>query len=123
MVRQIVVAGFSLVLVSGCAAISPVQIGQTVGMIGGATAVPGVGAPVGALLGTIVGTIFQKRVDQETEQRERKELAEQLGTPAVVTSQSKPIAPPQGEPVRVWVDEFMQDGNILAGRFEVRHLQ
>ncbi len=123
MVRQILVAGLSLVLVSGCAAISPVQIGQTVGMIGGATAVPGLGAPVGALLGTIVGTIFQKRFDQVTEQRERKELAEQPGTPAVAISQSKPIAPPQGEPVRVWVDEVMRGGNILAGHFEVRRLQ
>ena len=116
------IAGLSVMLVSGCAALSPIQLGQTAGTIAGAAAVPGLGAPLGALLGTVVGSVFQKEVDKVTEKRERKELTEQFGQDRISSSASLRAARPQGEPIRVWVDEVMRDGDVLTGHFEMRHL-
>jgi len=116
----------SIVLTSGCAMMSPVQVGQTAGTIAGAAAVPGIGAPLGALVGMLAGMLVQGQVDQVTEQRERKELAEQLQDEPITASAqlaSTATAPVGGHPTRVWVDETVENGRILAGRFETRHLQ
>ena len=109
-----------LVLASGCAGVSPAQVGQTAGTIAGAAIAPGVGAPFGALVGLLAGMVVQGHVDKATETRERKELSDQL---AVGEQPTAPRASaPQGEPTRVWVDETVQDGRLLAGRFETQVL-
>lgn len=120
--RPILVGAMLLTIASGCAGISPVQIGQTVGTIAGAVLVPG-GAPIGALVGMLTGMLVQGQVDKATETRERKELSERLttgdGQPAMIAE-----APPEpvGPPTRVWVDETVQEGRLVAGHFEVRRI-
>src|SRR3989338_4814398 len=76
--RSLLVGLLSVVLCVGCAGVSPAQMGQTAGTIAGAAIVPGVGAPLGALVGLLAGLIVQQRVDEATENRERKELSEEL---------------------------------------------
>lgn len=123
MLKHVIVLSLSLVVGSGCAMFSPVQLGQTVGTIAGAAAAPGVGAPFGALIGTLLGIVFQRQVDQVTAQRERKELSAQLGRDTPPLDETKQPVRPQGEPQRVWVDETVRDGAVLAGHFETRHLE
>ena len=113
----------SLAGLSGCASFSPVQLGQTAGTIAGAAAIPGIGAPVGAIMGSLLGSIFQKKMDQVTEQRERVELADQLERGSDKSASEARAALPRGEPVRVWVDEAVQDGQLMAGHFETRYLE
>ena len=109
-----------MVLVSGCAAIPPSQVGQTAGTIAGAALAPGIGAPIGALVGLLAGMVVQGEVDKATEKRERNELGEQL---TVRSSPSSELERPlQGEPIRVWVDEIVQEGRLIAGHFDVRYL-
>lgn len=109
-----------VVLCSGCAGISPAQLGQTAGTIAGAAIVPGVGAPIGALIGTLAGMVMQKKVDQLTEDRERKELSGRLVVAQKPAAES--LIVPQGSPVRVWVDETVQEGRLSAGHFDVRQI-
>jgi hypothetical protein len=104
----------------GCAGLPPAQIGQAAGTIAGMAIVPGVGAPVGALVGVLAGMLVQREMDQVVEQRERRELGEQLAAgpqPAAAPPASQP-----GEPMRVWVDETVQNGRVVAGHFDVRYL-
>ena len=117
------VGGISLLLVTGCAALSPVQIGQTAGTVVGAAAAPGLGAPLGAVLGTLVGKLFQGQVDKVTEKRERKELADQFGSKAQTVDVAETTLRSLGEPARVWVDEVERDGQVMAGHFELRYVE
>ena len=118
--RQAVVIGvISLGMASGCAGVSPAHLGQTAGTIAGSAIAPGIGAPLGALFGLVAGMLVQNEVDKVTEKHERKTLSEQLG------GASAPLADgaeelPQGVPTRVWVDETVQDGRLIAGHFETR---
>ena len=107
-------------MVSGCAGVSPAQVGQTTGTIAGAAIVPGVGAPIGALVGLLAGMVVQGHVDKVTEKKERKELGEQLASGSQPPSEEG--APPQGQATRVWVDETVQGGRLVAGHFDVRYL-
>lgn len=111
-------------MASGCAGMSPTQIGQTAGTIAGAAIVPGIGAPLGALAGMLAGMLVQGHVDQVTETRERKELGDQLARghaqPAAAAAAGPGIL---GTPTRVWVDEDVHDGRLIAGHFEVRNIQ
>ncbi len=109
-------------LCSGCAGISPSQVGQTVGTIAGSAIAPGVGAPLGALVGLLAGLFVQGEVDKVTETRERKELSEQLAVGSGPAPPAEASTPPQGEPVRVWVDETVLDGRLIAGHFDTRHI-
>ncbi|MBI2104827.1 MAG: hypothetical protein HYT90_04505 [Candidatus Omnitrophica bacterium] len=104
-------------LCAGCAGISPSQMGQTVGTIAGSAIAPGVGAPLGALVGLLAGLLVQGEVDKVTEKRERKVLSEELATGAGPMPPAEASMPPQGEPVRVWVDETVHDGRLIAGHF------
>lgn len=116
-----IVGCLTAVLLGGCAAIPPAQVGQAAGTIAGAALVPGVGAPLGALVGLLAGMLVQGEVDKVNEKRERKDLGDQMarGSQAAAPSDG---GPPSGEPVRVWVDESLRDGRLLAGHFEVRYL-
>ena len=110
-----------LSVASGCAGISPVQVGQTAGTIAGAAIAPGVGAPLGAAVGMIAGMILQRDIDKINEKKERRELGDQLSkNPAASAASAKQM--PAGEPARVWVDETLQDGRLVAGHFEIRPL-
>lgn len=119
--RRILVGALVAVSLGGCAGISPSQVGQTVGTIAGSAIVPGVGAPLGALVGLLAGLLVQGKVDQVTETRERKELGDQLATDTG-PAPSDAVAPPLGEPVRVWVDETVHDGRMVAGHFDTRYI-
>ena len=118
--RKVLVGLCSILLCGGCAGVSPAQMGQTAGTIAGAAVAPGVGAPIGALVGLLAGMVIQGQVDKVTEKHERKELGEQLAS-GVPPSAGENI-PPQGEPTRVWVDETLGGGRLVAGHFEVRYL-
>ncbi|MBI3330512.1 MAG: hypothetical protein HYZ96_00200 [Candidatus Omnitrophica bacterium] len=106
-------------LCSGCAGVSPSQMGQTAGTIAGAAIAPGVGAPLGALVGLLAGMLVQGKIDQATEKRERKELGEQMTVGSRAAQPAGANASPQGEPVRVWVDEGVSDGRLIAGHFAI----
>ena len=120
---HLLVAGLGAVFLSGCAGMSPIQVGQTAGTLVGAAAEPGVGAPVGALVGILAGMLVQQQADQVTERRERQDLAVQLETPPERLARVPEPITPRGEPVRVWVDETVRDGEFIAGHFEERRLE
>ena len=111
----------SVFLSSGCAGVSPVQVGQTAGTIVGAVIAPGIGPPLGAIAGLLAGMLVQGEVDKVTEKRERKTLGDQLATGGA-SKASEESGPPRGEPTRVWVDETVQGGRLIPGHFEVRYL-
>ena len=114
--------GVSLVVATaGCAGVGPSHVGQTAGTIAGAAIAPGIGAPIGSLIGMAVGLLVQNEMDKVTATRERRELGDQL---AHKPSQARgpEMSSLQGEPVRVWVDEQLQDGRLIPGHFEVRYL-
>ena len=119
MLRRILVAIGVAGLAMGCANVPPAQVGQTAGMIAGSAIGPA-GAPLGALVGTLVGMVFQGQIDKATEHRERQELGGQLRRAPAMPDES--ATAPTGTPVRVWVDETVQDGRLVAGHFDVRFL-
>lgn len=113
--------GVAIILtLSGCAGVSPAQVGQTAGTIAGSAIAPGVGAPLGALVGLLAGMVVQGHVDQATEQRERKELGEQLARGPLAASET--AGPVEGMPTRVWVEETVHEGRLIAGHFETRNI-
>jgi hypothetical protein len=128
MTKRVTTLVVSVIVLGGCATVSPVQLGQTAGMLVGGVAAPGVGAPLGTVIGTLMGLVLQKQVDMVTEKRERKQLTEQLGSdpgssrPSTGDTLQRGVLP-QGEPVRVWVDEAAQGGRVLAGHFEQRVIE
>ena len=104
----------------GCAGFAPAQIGQIAGTIVGSAVAPGIGAPLGALLGILTGSAVQHQMDKVTESRERVDLGQQLKPqPAPPSAPTQPLG---GTPTRVWVDETLQDGRLVAGHFDIRHL-
>ena len=122
--RLFLVGVTGCVLVSGCAGLPPAQVGQTAGTIAGAVIAPGIGAPIGALVGMLAGMVVQGELDKVTEKHERRDLSKELGAGAGAVGGSSPSnsLPPQGTPVRVWVDESVHDGRRVPGHFDVRYL-
>ena len=116
---SVLVGALSVVCLGGCASVPPAQVGQTAGTLAGAAIVPGIGAPIGALAGLLAGMLVQGELDKATETRERKELGERMahGTPPAA---GVPAEAPRGAPVRVWVDETLHDGRLIAGHFDTR---
>ena len=110
-----------LVVLSGCAGVPPAQVAQTAGTIIGSAIAPGVGAPIGSLVGLLAGMVLQGQADKATETQERQELGSRLGG-AAPSAAGSAAAASQGEPTRVWVDEAMHDGRLLAGHFDVRSI-
>ncbi len=107
------------VLVSGCSGVSATQVGQTVGGLADAAIVPAMGAPVGTLIGTLAGLVIDSHLDKSREQKERAALQEQLNRQALARTEA-PDSHPPGEATRVWVDEQVERGRLIAGHFEVR---
>ena len=105
--------------VTGCAA-SATQVGQTAGGILGGLLVPGIGTGLGALVGTVAGLALDSEIDKANEKKERVSLSSQLqaktGADAAVPQRDEPV----GQPARVWVDEAVRDGTVMAGHFEER---
>ena len=116
--RRVIVVVLAALLV-GCASVPPAQVGQAAGTIAGAALVPGIGAPLGALIGMLAGMVLQGRIDQATETRERRELGERMAHGIPPAAQAASDAP-RGAPVRVWMDETLQDGRLIAGHFDTR---
>lgn len=110
-----------LFLITGCASVSPAQVGQTTGSIVGAVLAPGIGMPLGALVGTLAGLVIENQMDKVREQEEHVELTQQLNAPAEGPS-AQPSETAFGQPTRVWVDETVDNGRLMAGHFEVRNI-
>lgn len=121
MSRHLLVAVIALGLGAGCAGVSPTHVGQTAGTIAGSVIAPGIGAPIGSLVGLMAGLLVQGRVDKVTETRERKELGSQMATTAQAPALPQEAAA-LGVPTRVWVDETLRDGRLMAGHFDTREL-
>ena len=110
----------AIVVSSGCAAMPPAQLGQTAGTIIGAAIAPGLGPPLGALAGMLAGLLVQGEVDKVTETHERRTLSDELATGPSPSAQEP--EPARGAPTRVWVDETLKNGRLMAGHFDVRSL-
>ena len=111
----------TLCLATGCASVPPSQVANAAGTVAAmavAVTPAAPAAPLVQLLGHFGSMLIQRKEDQVTETRERRELAEQMAGSGSIL-QGDPLA---GEPVRVWVDETLKDGRILPGRFEVRYV-
>ena len=117
--KRLVIIGLGLLVLAGCSGVSATQVGQTAGTIAGSAIAPGIGSTLGALVGTLAGLVIDQQVDKVREQKERVELGHQLGSPS---DQARANEPPVGQPTRVWVDEQVSGGRVLAGRFEVQYL-
>lgn len=109
-------------MMSGCASVSPTQVGQTAGSIAGGAIAPGVGMPVGALIGMLAGLIIERHIDQAREEKERVVLNERLQSPGGVWAQPVSSSQTIGEPTRVWIDERLNDGRLIAGHFDTQDL-
>ncbi len=118
--QRLLIEVLLLSLCSGCSGVSAAQVAQTVGAITGSILAPGVGAPFGALVGTLAGLVVQGQVDQATAKREHVELNDQLAAGSPPAPLPEPAMLPQGEPTRVWVDEMLHGGRLIAGHFDVR---
>ena len=120
--RAIVVGIVGVVVLSGCSSVSPPQVGQAVGGIVGTAIAPGVGTQLGSIAGMLAGMLAQGQIDKANEKHERKTLGEQMATngPSIA---GESAAPASGTPTRVWVDETVHDGRLIAGHFDTQHLQ
>jgi hypothetical protein len=108
-------------MTSGCSSMSPSQIGQTAGTIAGGAIAPGIGVPIGALVGTLTGMVVEGHLDKARERKEHVELSNQLGGSAPLPKASTTMAAlPLEAMTRVWVDEQLRDGRLVAGHFETR---
>lgn len=97
------------------------QVGQMVGTIAGTIIAPAVGGPVGGFIGLMAGMLVQKKVDQVHEVHERRELSEQLERGSNLSANTPEEFQKQvGIPTRVWVDEQIHLGHVIAGHFDTR---
>ena len=118
MKRLGIVSGFALALATtaGCSGMSASQAGQAIGSVVGSAIAPGIGTTLGALAGTLAGLVVDQEVDKAREKKERVDLGHQLNASSSLASTETPA----GQSTRVWVDETVQNGRVLAGHFEVR---
>lgn len=109
----------AIVGVCGCAGVSPTQVGQATGAIAGGAIAPGIGMPIGTLVGALAGMVVEQEIDRKREKTERIDLAQQLQQPTVPSEDQAP-GEAAGLPARVWVDEQVHGGQVVAGHFEHR---
>ena len=77
------------------------------------------------MIGLVAGMLVQGQIDKVTEKKERKQLGDQLTSgpnPPAAPEAPEMSAPSQGTPTRVWIDESVRDGRMVAGHFDVRYL-
>ncbi len=125
MQRKYILILICLLVASGCSGLPPAQIGQVAGALIGTAVAPGIGAPIGHVIGTLAGVFVQDKIDKETETKERVALGQELnqGPQGSVSTAAAPTgATPLGTPQRVWVDESLQGGTVVAGHFEHRYV-
>jgi heme O synthase-like polyprenyltransferase len=114
---RILVGLVSVSLCGGCANISPAYACHAVGNIIGVA----FGTPLGPLGGMLAGMVLERQMDTHTENTERRKLSEALAGPPAQAPGGAALAA-AGEPVRVWVDETVQEGRTIPGHFDVRSL-
>lgn len=121
--RRAQIIAVALLMTAGCAGVSATHVGQTMGTIAGAAIAPGIGAPIGALIGLLSGMVVQGQIDRGVEHREQRTLSDQLAS-ATQSHSSGPhdSSPPTGQQTRVWVDEMLENGRVVAAHFDVRNL-
>ena len=119
MKRQLAAVLLGVSCCAGCAA-SATQVGQTAGGVLGGLLVPGVGAGLGSLVGTVAGLVVDDQLDKVREKKERTELSHELRRPSTTGETVAQRDEPVGQPARVWVDEVMSNGSVMAGHFEER---
>ena len=119
MIRYRVVGLYTILLLAGCAGVSPVQVGQMAGGIAGSAIAPGPGTQLGALVGTMAGMLVQNQMDKKQEDSERRELSRDLHPQSGASAGGTAMAS-LGTPTRVWVDEQLADGRLVQGHFEER---
>ena len=120
MSRTPIVVLMSSVLVAGCAGVSPTQLGQMIGSVAGGAIAPGVGVPLGGLIGNVAGMVVEHQVHKTREQHERVDLSRELQRPTASGQGAPQSSAALGTPTRVWVDEHLQQGRLVAGHFELR---
>ena len=103
------------------------QSGYLLGSIAGGAAAGPAGAALGSAVGTLAGALVAKPIEQHREKEERKALEASLGTPPATDGASTTApgpAAPEGPMVmaRVWVDERVDGGRVMTGRFEERSI-
>lgn len=103
---------------------SAMESGYVLGSIAGGAAAGPAGAALGSLVGTLAGAVAAKPLAQHREQTERKQLEAQLGGPqdALTQTAAQVLSAPSGPTAmaRVWVDERVERGRVVGGRFEER---
>ena len=119
MIRYRFVGLQTILLLAGCASVSPMQVGQMAGGIAGSAIAPGPGTQLGALIGTMAGMLVQGHIEKKQEDSERQTLTRDLRAPSGAAGGETTMAS-LGTPTRVWVDEQMADGRLIAGHFEER---
>lgn len=124
---------------SGCAGMSAMESGYLLGSIAGGAAAGPAGAALGSAVGSLAGAMVAKPLEQHREKTERKELEAQLGAPeagappadgsrseppGAAASSGRPAVGSAGggTPARIWVDERIERGHVVAGHFEQRSI-
>ena len=111
--------GIAAIAASGCAhGVTGAGIGHVVGGAAGLIAPPL--APVGAILGYVMGASVDQwlantpeaKAREADRQRQERQLLDQQMVGGFGPAGGQP-----GEPVRVWIDETLHDGRLVAGHF------
>ena len=117
------------VLLAGCAGMSAMESGYVLGSIAGGAAAGPAGAALGSAVGSLAGALVSKPIEQHREKEERKQLQAQLAgaPPAASPDGAAAAAQPAAIEVptvmaRVWVDEHLERGRVVPGRFEERRI-
>ena len=107
-----------MLLGAGCANIMPHQAGQVVGAVVGSAVAPGIGTPIGSMLGALAGLVVQREMNRVDEKRERVELGHRVKPGDAPGAAPDAAGPPAGVLTRVWVDEMLDNGRLIAGHFD-----
>ena len=126
-----IACGLSAIALSGCASVSPQEIGYLIGALAGGAVGSAPGAAAGALLGTAAGSLIAKPIEHAQEEKERQSLQQQLSGPpgsvAAATAQVPPMTTSAtaqvdtSHPQRVWIDEQVISGRVMPGHFDARY--
>jgi outer membrane lipoprotein SlyB len=102
----------------GCASVSPTQAGHTAGAFIGGVILPGIGMPIGTAVGYLAGLVVEKKIDEDRDKKEKVELSQKLQDPPESSNISSNLSAEY--PGRIWIDEQVHEGKLIAGHFEER---